>query len=565
MNGNVIKVLLVDDQAIVIEGMRRMLAAHPEFELQAEQDPAAAVEAARRFEPDVILQDLMMPEVDGFDLLRAYRRTSGLADVPVIVLSGREEGATRGEAFERGADDYLVKMPDAVELLARIRMHVERRRAMLEQRRARRRLEEANRDIARLNEQIETEKETIELEAQRDRERLAAITTLGADLNRYQDFELLLDRILLEARKCCGAEAGAIHTIAGDRLECNHIQNEKVESRGDDLFTHRMSRALSLESVAGKVALTGRPIRVEDAYSIPPELDCSYDTGRDLASGYRTRALLSLPLRTRDGKIRGVLQLANPGGEEAGLPFTDEDQQIIEHFAGLATVAIERTAMTRALVMRMIAMAAVRDPTETGTHVQRVAGYSTVLYDAWARRHGVSDVEREKNRDRLRTAAMLHDVGKVGIPDAILKKPGRLDDEEFAHMQRHAVIGARLFRGMRTDFDDVAREVALHHHERWDGTGYPGPIEPDAEFEPSDVPTRAGLKGLEIPLFARIVGLADVYDALSTTRAYKAPWPEDQVLELIREESGGHFDPVLVEILMECVEDFREVSARYPD
>ena len=565
MNGTATKVLLVDDQAIVIEGMRRMLAAHPEIEFEAEQDPAIAVERARHFEPDVILQDLVMPEVDGFDLLRAYRGTAGLSDVPVIVLSSRDEGATKAEAFERGADDYLVKMPEVVELVARIRLHVDRRRATLEQRRARRRLEEANRDIARLNEQIAAEKETIELGARRDRLRLAAITTLGADLNRYQDFELLLDRILLEARKCCDAEAGAIFTIAGEQLECHHIQNDKVEGRGDTSFTHRMSRPLSLESVAGTVALTGRSIRVEDAYAIPSDIDCSYDTGRDLAAGYRTKALLSLPLRTRDGKIRGVLQLANPGGEDADFAFTDEDQQIIEHFAGLATVAIERTAMTRALVMRMIAMAEVRDPTETGTHVQRVAGYSTVLYDAWARRHGVEDVEREKNRDRLRTAAMLHDVGKVGIPDAILKKPGKLDDAEFAFMQRHAVIGARLFRGMRTDFDDVAREVALHHHERWDGTGYPGPIEPDAELGPPEIPTRKGLKGKEIPLFARIVGLADVYDALSSKRAYKDAWPESKVLSLLTEESGGHFDPELVEILMERIDEIRAVHDRYLD
>ena len=132
MNGNVTKVLLVDDQKIVIEGMRRMLAAHPEIEFEAEQDPAVAVEVARRFKPDVILQDLVMPEVDGFDLLLEYRRTAGLADVPVIVLSSRDEGATKAEAFERGADDYLVKMPDVVELMARIRLHVGRRRAMFE-------------------------------------------------------------------------------------------------------------------------------------------------------------------------------------------------------------------------------------------------------------------------------------------------------------------------------------------------------------------------------------------------------------------------------------------------
>ncbi|MAD20288.1 MAG: phosphohydrolase [Planctomycetaceae bacterium] len=564
MIGQRIKVMLVDDRAAVAERFEADLDTD-EFEVRVITDPGAAIEAARNSNPDVIIQSPVTKGLDGFELLASYRRTAGVSEVPVVFIAEPPEVAVGLRAFERGADDLFTGVPEPAELVARIRLHAERRRGVAEQRRARRRIEEANRDLALLDRRNEVERASIEMEARRDRDRLASIAELGADLTRYQDFELLLDRILLEARRCTEAEAGAIFTIAGDRLDCHHIQNDKVVGRGDNPYTHRMSRSLSLESIAGTVAVTGRTIRVEDAYEIPADLDCVYDRGRDTAAGYRSRALLSLPLRTSDAKIRGVIQLTNPGGEDAGREFTDEDQRLVEHFAGLASVALERTALTRTLVMRMIAMAELRDPTETDHHAQRVAGFSTVLYDAWADRNRVSGDEREKNRDRLRTAAMLHDVGKVGIPDAILKKPGPLDGEEFAIMQRHTVIGARLFRGMRTNFDEVAREVALHHHERWDGTGYPGPIEPEADLGPAKVPIRVGLRGREIPLFARIVGLADVYDALSTARAYKTSWPETRVLELVREESGAHFDPALVEMLMERIEDFREVRMRYPD
>ena len=210
-------------------------------------------------------------------------------------------------------------------------------------------------------------------------------------------------------------------------------------------------------------------------------------------------------------------------------------------------------------------MAEVRDPTETGPHVQRVAGCAVVLYEAWARANGIPEDERDRNRDRLRTAGMLHDVGKIAIPDAILKKPGPLDDHELAIMQQHTVIGARLFKGMRTDFDEVAREVALHHHERWDGTGYPGPVEIESELLEPAVPTHRGLSGTDIPLFARIVGLVDAYDALSTRRAYKDAWPEEEVLEILQRESGTHFDPELVALLMEQVQEMRLVRNRFAD
>ena len=576
IDGLKIRVLLIDDELEEVQGLLRMLGDAEDLALSVITNSDEVLTHARRSKPDVILQSLSMEGSGGFDLLQRFRRTRGLAQVPVIVLGSREDASIKAQAFREGADDYLIKMPDPVELLARIRHHAERRCGAVEQQKAYERLARAEEELREMNvilgianEALGGDKKIAEQEARDTRARLESITTLGAQLNAYQDLDLLMERILLEARKSCAAESGAVFLVQDDALSCDYVQNDQVERRisaGEDLIIPRNTRRLDLSSISGTVALTGRACRVEDAYAIPESENFLFDTTRDVALGYRTQAVLSLPLRTSSEKILGVLQLANPlqlDGEYR--EFTAEDQHIIEHFAGLATVALERALLTRSMVMRMISMAELRDPTETGLHVQRVAGYTLELFDGWARKNGMDEKEYNRQRDRLRIAAMLHDVGKVGIPDAILKKPGSLEEHEFALMQQHTVIGARLFAGLRTDFDDMAREVALHHHERWDGNGYPGPVDPSAKTPDSNVPIQRGLSGKEIPIFARMVAIADVYDALSTQRAYKNAWSEDRVIEFLRSESGGHFDPELVEILLERIDRVRRISLRYRD
>ena len=178
------------------------------------------------------------------------------------------------------------------------------------------------------------------------------------------------------------------------------------------------------------------------------------------------------------------------------------------------------------------------------------------IYERWAIKKGLPSKDIESGRDMLRLAAMLHDVGKVAVSDLILRKPGRLTPEEFEMIKQHVIVGAGLFSDRKSEFDEAAAEVALNHHERWDGTGYPG--YPDAPGGP-------GKRGEEIPLFGRIVAIADVFDALSSRRSYKAPFTEREVLETMRKGSGTAFDPELLDTFLACMDSIRSIRMRYPD
>ena len=151
-----------------------------------------------------------------------------------------------------------------------------------------------------------------------------------------------------------------------------------------------------------------------------------------------------------------------------------EDKLFITQFAQHAADAIEKARMSREMVLRMVELAELRDPFETSQHAKRVGAYSVELYEKWASKRNVSTREIRKVRDVLRTAAILHDVGKVAVSDVILKKAGQLSYDEKISMKQHTILGARLFRRTTSFWDYMSSEVALNHHENWDGTGYPG-------------------------------------------------------------------------------------------
>jgi HD-GYP domain-containing protein (c-di-GMP phosphodiesterase class II) len=192
------------------------------------------------------------------------------------------------------------------------------------------------------------------------------------------------------------------------------------------------------------------------------------------------------------------------------------------------------------IALRLVSAADSRDDGETGAHIRRLGLYSALMakHLDWS----------EEQIDEIRIAAPMHDIGKIGIPDRILKKPGRLTSEEFEVMKTHAEIGARILSNSQSSLVQMAREIALGHHEKWEGSGYP-----------------SGLVGDEIPISARIVAIVDVFDALIHKRVYKDAMDVQQALDIMREGRGSHFDPDLFDLFIELRDDMVRISQDFFD
>ena len=406
-----------------------------------------------------------------------------------------------------------------------------------------------------------------------EREKIDLIAQISLDINEVKDLDLLLERILTNARKFCNADAGSIYLKENSELKFSNTQNDTLQKRlepGKKLIYNTYSIPISNRSIAGYVANNDKTVNIPDVYDMGSTVPYSFDSSFDQLSDYQSRSMLAIPMINQHNDVIGVMQLINARDDNGKIiSFSKSDEPLIGHFATSAALALERAQMTRNIILRMISMSELRDPRETGSHVNRVAAYSAELYEDWAKRKNIPTRELEKQKDFLRMASMLHDVGKVAISDLILKKPARLTINEFEIMKSHTFMGARLFQNIQSDFDELAAEVALNHHEKWDGTGYPGHIDPISEqpikgFIGKDGAPRPKRED-EIPLFGRIVALADVYDALCSRRCYKEPWREDQIFEEIHCSSGTHFDPEICESFFRCRDVIKSIRQRYPD
>ncbi len=210
-----------------------------------------------------------------------------------------------------------------------------------------------------------------------------------------------------------------------------------------------------------------------------------------------------------------------------------------EAISKLTQIQVDLRNSQEETIYRLSRAAEFRDD-ETGQHLQRMSRYCQLI----ARRIGLDEATCEM----LRIASPMHDVGKLGIPDRILLKPGRLTPEEFAVMKGHAEIGYRILVGSDATPLKMAATIAHTHHEKWDGNGYP-----------------RGLKGEEIPLHGRIAAIADVFDALTSARPYKPAWKLDDALNLMRTNSGAHFDPTLIDVFFEALPEVLEIRERFVD
>ena len=384
-------------------------------------------------------------------------------------------------------------------------------------------------------------------------------------LSHIKDVHALLDEVLLRARQLIRADAGSIYLIENNVLNFSYIHNDTLfGASGVNRYLYA-SQTLPVDnhSLAGYVALTGKPLMVDDAYHLPAGMPFTFNDAFDHRSGYRTQSILATPLVTSNHKTVGVMQIINPQNDDGqSATFTPGDLLLLSYFANNAAAAIERALLTREIILRMIKMCELRDPKETGVHANRVGAYAAEVYHQWSLKQGIADDEIKRTKDLLRIAAMLHDLGKIAISDLILRKPDKLDSEEFRVMQYHTIHGARLFQNQESDLDVLSAEIALNHHEKWDGTGYPGKIDDIYQDQPR---LGQGKKGEEIPIAGRIVALADVYDALVSRRVYKGAWSETTTLSYIKDQSGKLFDPEVVDAFLAIYDVITAIREKYQE
>lgn len=291
--------------------------------------------------------------------------------------------------------------------------------------------------------------------------------------------------------------------------------------------------------IVGHVVSTQTEYFTNNAYDDP-----NFNRDVDKKTGYKTKALLALPLYDNEGNILGAFQAVNKMTDTQ--EFSQEDIGILKMVAGYSEKSIsnamlnEEIIKTQKEIIFLMAEIGESRSKETGNHVKRVAEISALL----AKLYGMNYEESEL----IKMASPMHDIGKVAIPDDILKKPGKLTDEEFDHIKNHTTIGYKLLNNSDRVIIKSSAIIAAQHHEKWNGKGYPN-----------------RLKGEEIHPYGRISAIADVFDALASPRVYKPAWEYERIKKLFQEEKGQHFDPEMIEIFLDNFDKFVEIIETYKD
>lgn len=402
-------------------------------------------------------------------------------------------------------------------------------------------------------------------------EKFLYIIEMDKNLISIREIDILLERILTEAREVINADAGSIYVVEGDNLRIKYAQNDTRQhllKSGLKLPYLSFSFPIDETSVAGYVAVSKKPLNIDDAYNLPPEVPYKFNIATDIATGYKTRSIYSIPLMMASGTILGVMQLINAKDENGNyVPFDEESVNFINHFAKSTETILENAYLNQIMIQRMLKMAMFRDPKETFSHVERVSVFSVEIYDRIAYKKNIPVNEYNSFRENLKIASKFHDIGKIGISDLILKKPSRFTDEERSIMQEHTCIGASLFVPCESMLDQMSRDVALHHHDWWDGTdmGYTKNRKLPKYIIGEDFECLPSVKGDEIPLSARIVAVADVFDALSHRRVYKDAWSLEDAFGEIKNLRGKQFDPEVVDAFLEIKDRIIAIKNAYSD
>lgn len=358
-------------------------------------------------------------------------------------------------------------------------------------------------------------------EQEQELERLYALIDVGKVINSSLDLTTVLNEVMDTIISLTGAERGflMLSNLHG-RLDMRVARNMARETLDEDEF--KIS-----STIAHRVAAQGEPVLTTNAQEDPRF------TGQHSVAIYNLRSILCVPLKVK-GQVTGLIYADNRVRSGA---FTQRDLHILTAFGNQAAVALENARLFNDLQRSNFELAQAYDVTLEGwaraleLRDQETEGHTRRVTELTVRLAKAMGFEGEE-LNHIRRGALLHDIGKMGIPDRILLKPGKLTDEEQEIMKKHPVYAYEMLYPIEKL--RPALDIPHRHHEKWDGSGYPG-----------------GLKGKDIPLAARIFAIVDVWDALRSDRPYRESWPAEKVRAHVREQSGTHFDPRVVEAFLD--------------
>lgn len=367
----------------------------------------------------------------------------------------------------------------------------------------------------------------------------------GLALSEVDDFEDLLALIVDAALSMGECEGCSIYEVEGQHLRFIKSRNTGLEKRNVQTQFKSFTIPITVNNMAGYTAFCKQVVNIPDVYNLPQGAPFTFNPAFDKLMGYRSQSMLAIPMMDTKGHVLGVLQLINRVEGGRTTPFPASVEPYLRALASQFGVVLRNMRMSQALkqsrieTVKKFVKASEYHDSDTGGHIERMSRYSVLLYNETGFDEAACDV--------MRLASMLHDVGKISTPDRVLKKPGKLNPEEWEIMKLHTTNGYEMLKDGDSPFLQMGAIIAQSHHEKWDGSGYP-----------------LSLKGKDIPMEGRVVALADVFDALCSRRCYKESWPLAQVLDTIKESKGSHFDPDLVDVFLTKIDDILAIQAQFP-
>jgi len=510
------RVLVVDDEASIRNVVKMFLEYHGLTVVTA-SDGEAAIKLINEEPFDVVLTDIMMPKIDGLTLAGEVEKIQ--PETLIILMTGFASVNTAVEAIKRDVFDYILKPFQNMQIVFQsIKRAIERKQLLNERTLLVDDLSKANTELEYHRNLLEKKVHAIDNELSHRVERLTVLYDISRSATSITNLDQLLANIMLRITSVFHDTVGIMWLTMPKKKQVDKVVTEGVKFNGE------LPDSIGLfDGVVGDVVRSGHSRRFRNIDEISDPVIKKFSATEQISS------LILLPLRY-EKEVLGVCGIMFRDSCE----IVDDDISLLEAITDQASVSIKNAelymAQQRMFRETIEALATAIDSRDhyTGGHSNMVTSYAVMI----AEKMNFSEDRLEK----VRMAGILHDVGKIGIADSILNKPGRLTDEEMEVIKAHPVIGRFILESI-----DALRPIAriiYHHHEHFDGNGYP-----------------EGISGEDIPLESRILQVADVFDAITSDRVYRKAMPREKALAIIRDSKGNSSDPEIVQILLDLYDD----------